>query len=86
MNSFWKGSFSPQLRKHRLWTGDIENHIQIFSIEYEVFDENTPLESKVVYISAGFIEGEGSYSFEEEIEEIPISDEDAMSIVVGQLI
>jgi hypothetical protein len=29
---FWKGSFAP-VAKHRLYTGDVANHLQIVSVE-----------------------------------------------------
>lgn len=60
--NIWNGAFASPLRKHRLYTGSIENHIDIASItqldadeEQELMDEFENAESDLVIIGDGDI-------------------------------
>lgn len=59
----WKGSFAP-MQKHRLYTGDISNHLYVSSIE--IIDVESDLPDRVSSeIDPESIEelGEGTFTF-----------------------
>jgi hypothetical protein len=60
--TIWNGAFASPLRKHRLYTGSIENHIDVNSItqldadeEQELMDDFEDAESDLVIIGDGNI-------------------------------
>lgn len=65
----WDGKFLPVVRKHRLYTGDIENHIEVKSVE-EIDVEDIPAKLKrlgkgetAYLVTVGFTDGEDLYEY-----------------------
>lgn len=75
----WQGSFAP-IRKHRLGTGDITNHIEIGRIEYDkVFNE--------YHIFVEWKDGSGKvYDYVVEAEQYPYYEADVNQLDAAQKI
>ena len=81
MTGFWK----TRIVKHRLYTGDISNHIHVGAIE--LVDSEPELGLYVFEVHVTFIPGddEDYYVYEVEVDNPELSEAEALELVIEQI-